>query len=59
MRYVIILLIGCGAGYWYGFTDGRQNDRSVVERIVDRVGGLTRDHVGNDVDKQMEKIERR
>jgi hypothetical protein len=57
MRYVIILAIGICIGYGYGFRDAKQNDKTVVERVVDRVGGSTRDNMKTDVDRKMREVE--
>jgi hypothetical protein len=59
MRYVIILAIGICIGYGYGFRDSKQNDKTVVERIVERVGGSTRDNMKTDVDRKMREVEQR
>jgi hypothetical protein len=57
MRYVITLIIGCAVGYSLGFQDARQNDKNIVARLVDQVGGQTRDKVQSDVDAQMSRVE--
>ena len=58
MRYVILLVIGVCIGYQFGFHDAQQNDKTIVTRIVERLGGVTRDHMKNDVDSQMNQLER-
>ncbi len=59
MRKVILLIaIGIGIGYWYGFTDARAHREDVVTRIVHRVGGSNRENFKtNDVDTRMERLE--
>lgn len=59
MRYIVILLIGVCAGYTYGFHDAQHNEKPIVTRLVDQAGGVTRSHMKNDVDKQMNEVERR
>lgn len=59
MRYIIIFAIGIFAGYSYGFRDARQNDKPIVTRIVEHIGGATRDHMKTDVDSRMNELERR
>lgn len=56
----IILLIGLGAtlGYFAGFNDARAHDENVVERLVARAGGSSRENVKTDVDKEMTTLER-
>lgn len=55
MKYVIILAIGVAIGYGYGFSDAQVHKKSVVTRLVERVGGSKRDQYQNDIDGQMEK----
>ena len=55
MKYVIILAIGVAIGYGYGFSDAQVHKKSVVTRLVERVGGSNRDQYRNDIDGQMEK----
>jgi hypothetical protein len=59
MRYIIIFAIGICAGYNYGFHDAQKNDKPIVTRIVEQVGGATRDHMKNDIDSKMDNLERR
>ena len=53
MRYVILLAIGLGAGYYTGFKDGKTTGVSVVERVVEKVGGSTRGKYSTDVEAQV------
>ncbi len=59
MRYLIILIIGLAAGYMYGFNDAQDHDKPIVTRMVDQIGGRTRDKVKTDADRQIEQVERR
>ena len=57
MRYLVLLALGLGVGYGLGFQDAKQNDKNIVSRLVEMVGGSTRDKMVNDVDGQMDKVE--
>ena len=59
MKYVIILAIGVAIGYGYGFKDAQVNKKSIVTRLVERVGGSNRDEFTNDIDGRMAKEGRR
>ncbi len=58
LRVVIILAVGIAIGYFVGFRDARVNQKNIVERVIDRVGGDARGGVSNDVDRQFEKLAR-
>lgn len=53
MRYLFILAVGVGAGYYTGFKDGKTTGVSVVQRMVDKVGGSNRGKYSTDVDAQV------
>jgi hypothetical protein len=57
MRYLVLLAIGLGVGYGFGFQDAKQNDKNIVARLVEMVGGGTRDKVSGDIDGQMNGVE--
>ena len=58
-KLVFVLVVGISIGYFYGFDDAKKHDDNVVTRVVDRVGGNSRGKYNNDVDKQMETLEKR
>ena len=58
IKILMILLVGAAAGYFYGFADAKQNEQHIVARTVARVGDWRRDQLSNDVDTQMERVER-
>lgn len=58
MKYVFILAIGLAVGYGYGFSDAKVNRKSIVTRLVERVGGSNRDEFRNDIDGRMDKAGR-
>jgi len=58
-KFIIVLVVGIAIGYFYGFDDAKKNDVTVVERVVDRVGGSNRGKYRTDIDKQMDAAERR
>jgi hypothetical protein len=57
MKYLFVLAIGIGGGYYFGFADGTAGKPSIVTRIVERVGGNSRQRVANDIDAVMERVE--
>ena len=59
MKYVIILAIGVAVGYGYGWNDAQVNKKSIVTRLVERVGGSNREEFTNDIDGRMAKEGRR
>lgn len=58
LKIVFILAVGFAAGYSYGFRDARTHDENVVTRTIERVGGSTRGKYNQDVDAQMERLEK-
>ena len=59
MRYIIILIVGICIGYGYGWKDAKTHDVNIVERLVGRTGGSTRDRVNPDIDKKVDDAIRR
>ncbi|HEY0928743.1 MAG TPA: hypothetical protein VGE27_02390 [Gemmatimonas sp.] len=49
-KFLFILAIGVAIGYGYGFKDAQKHEKNVAERLIERVGGETRERMGNDVD---------
>jgi hypothetical protein len=49
-KYLFILGVGVAIGYGYGWKDAQVNTKSAPERLVERIGGETRERLGNDVD---------
>jgi hypothetical protein len=58
-KFLFALVVGISIGYFYGFDDAKKHEENVVTRVVDRVGGSSRGKYNNDVDKQMETLEKR
>jgi hypothetical protein len=59
MKFVIVLVIGIAIGYFYGFDDSKKHDDNILTRTVHGVGGSNRGRYNNDVDKQMDRLEKR
>lgn len=57
-KLLLLLALGVVIGYHYGWSDAQVNDKRIAERMIDRIGGKTRDAMGNDVDKQLGVIEK-
>ena len=55
---LVLLLIGLAAGYSLGFKDAQVNKEDVVSRTVDRLRQRG-DKYSNDIDGQMDKLEKR
>lgn len=49
-KFLLILSVGVAIGYGYGWKDAHVHEQPVVERVLDRIGGETRDRMGNNVD---------
>ncbi len=58
-KYVLILALGVALGYGYGWKDAQVNTVHVAERLIEKIGGETRDRMGNDVDASMRSAEGR
>lgn len=56
-KVIVVLLLGLGVGYSYGFRDAKKHDRTIFARSVDRIGGSARDKVRSDIDTQMDSLE--
>jgi hypothetical protein len=57
-RILFLIVVGIMIGYFIGFSDAQTNDKNIVSRTLERVGGSARDNVGNDVDQKYDKIGR-
>lgn len=57
-KTLFVLLLGVAAGYQIGWQDAQDHSVSIVKRTIDRVGGKSRGRYNNDVDKQMDRLER-
>ncbi|WP_145978970.1 hypothetical protein [Gemmatimonas phototrophica] len=49
-KFFLALLVGLAIGYGYGWKDAQQHEKNVAERVIERIGGETRERMGNDVD---------
>lgn len=59
LKIVFILTLGFAAGYSYGYKDARTHDEDVVTRTIERVGGSSRGKYNQDIDSQMDRLEKR
>lgn len=57
-KLLLILALGVVIGYHYGWNDAQVNDKMIAERLLDQVGGKTRDAMGNDVDKKLGSLDK-
>ena len=58
LRILLILAIGVVLGYGYGFRDAQTHEKMVATRVMERLGGDARDYSSNDIDGQMNRLER-
>jgi hypothetical protein len=58
-KYLFLIVVGVAGGYFLGFQDAQVYRENILVRTVHRVGGSNREHMGTDVDKQMERVESR
>ena len=54
MKFILVLAVGVAVGYGVGFRDAQVNDRTVVARMIERVGGSNRQNFDNDLDRRTE-----
>ena len=57
MKLLLVLVLGVAGGYYLGFNDGSEGKPSIVTRVVERVGGISRNRVANDVDATMDRLD--
>jgi hypothetical protein len=58
-KFILILALGVAIGYGYGWKDAQKNTKHIAERVLDRVGGESRELVSADIDKKMRDQEKR
>lgn len=58
-KYVLVLCIGIAAGYAFGFRDSKSHEVGIVTRTLDKIGGSSRGKYNNDVDAQLDRMEKR
>lgn len=56
MKYLLILTVGVAIGYMVGFRDAQVNNRSIVTRTVERIGGSNRENFDNNLDGRGEAV---
>ncbi len=57
-KLLLVLTLGVVIGYHYGWSDAQVNDKPIAERLLDQVGGKTREAMGNDVDKKLGSLDK-
>ena len=58
VKTLLILAVGVAIGYSYGYKDAKTHDKTVVERVLDRVGGSARGRYNPDVDRVADSLGR-
>ena len=56
-KLLLVLAVGLVVGYFYGFRDARDNERNIVSRAVQRIGGKGEKYT-SDIDQKLETVER-
>jgi hypothetical protein len=59
LKLLFILLLGVFAGYQIGWQDAQTHEETIVARTLDKVGGANRGKYNNDIDAQMDRLEKR
>ena len=58
LKYLLILVAGLCAGYWFGWDDHELYNDPIYVRAVHAVGGTHRNQVKTDPDAQMDSLEK-
>lgn len=58
-KYSLILGLGVALGYSYGWKDAHAHQQHVAERLLEQIGGDSKDKVNGDIDAQMNRAEKR
>lgn len=58
-KIVLMLVIGVAAGYQIGWQDAQTHKETIVSRTLEKVGGSSRGKYNNDIDSQMERLEKK
>ncbi len=53
MKNILLIAVAIAFGYSLGFNDARKNEKNVVSRLVERVGGSNRGKYDGNIDKTM------
>lgn len=56
-RGIALFVAALAIGYLVGFADGRRHDRNIVIRVVERVGGVAENTVGERQRRVSEEID--
>ena len=56
---LFIFALGLLGGYNLGWSDAQKNAKTAFTRVVERIGGSTRDKYQTDIDGTMERLEKR
>ena len=55
-KQIGLFLLALAIGYFVGFSDGRHHTRNIVVRVVERVGGVAENTVGERERRLKEEI---
>ena len=57
-KTLFILAVGAAIGYSYGYKDAKQFDKTVYERVIDRVGAAARGKYDSNSQLQADSVGR-
>lgn len=58
-KYLVLLALGVAIGYGYGWKDAKKHTKHVAERVLERIGGDSRELMSADIDRKMKDAEKR
>ena len=56
IKYLVLILIALSVGYGFGYRDATRYKKTVVERVVERVGGSNRGKYNQDLDRATDSV---
>ena len=57
-KVLFLLLVGVVLGYWLGFNDAQLNAENIAVRLINQVGGKTRETVRSNTDRELDSLEK-
>ena len=57
-KTLFLVLVGLTLGYWFGFNDAQVNTQNIAVRLINQVGGKTRETVRSNTDRELDSLEK-
>jgi hypothetical protein len=57
-KTLFLLLVGVALGYWLGFDDAQVHKQNIAVRLINQVGGRTRETVRSNTDRELDSLEK-